>query len=704
MNAPSLRNRVDPIAAEVLRTRLEAIGQEAGAAVEQTAISPIVTESKDYSVTICDAKGRIVCGSGIVAMHFGAAAHAVRSTIARYGDGIDEGDLFIANDPHSGGGLHAQDVVIQQPVFVDGEVVAWVALAAHMMDMGGMVPGSSAVAATECYQEALRMPPVRLIRRREEVTDVWDIFRTNIRSAAIVEMDMRSLVIGAHVAEAKLTTLIETMGTTAFTGAVDSLIESAERVLRARVSQIEDGRYAATGWVEWGDKLFRLPVGLIVDGDRLIFDLTDAPPQAPHFFNSKPYIIRAVATPLLRMLLAPNVPLNQANYDLVEIESRPGSLVDCVLPAPVAAAHMDAAGAVAAAATYCLQLAIHASPEAWGRQYNTGPEASAYGTARWSYRMADGSRNVLTIIDGAFAGSAGGADRDGIDLHRTLIPAGTNLEYADIEILETAYPLLFDERSSRKGAQGHGRFRSGAGCQESFGPHGIDELLGNMTGTKSWFPSPGAAGGLPGATTRFQVTRSDGAIEPIAIQQTGVSLRPGDRFAMLCASGGGFGDPLDRALPALRGDLDAGQVSQDDAAAIYGVVFAPHGEIDEAATVRNREDCRRQRLLRAAAAAKPAQGDTTLGSDRQPLYPGVVQSGRHAFAEASGALLASAPDSWLDGCPTLDMPVDHGGDLVKRAHLDPGTGRILHLDVVPRDSAPSLRISPVRWTSLSEIA
>src|SRR5579862_9244691 len=164
----------DPIAPELLRTRLEAIGQEAGAAVQQTAISPIVTESKDYSVTILDADGSIISASGLVDLHFGAVMHAVRSTIGVHGDDIAEGDVFIANDPHSGGGLHPQDVVIQRPVFVNGKRVAWLALAAHMMDMGGMVPGSSATKATECYQEALRLPPVRLIREHVECDDVWN--------------------------------------------------------------------------------------------------------------------------------------------------------------------------------------------------------------------------------------------------------------------------------------------------------------------------------------------------------------------------------------------------------------------------------------------------------------------------------------------------------------------------------------------------
>src|SRR5580698_1856011 len=166
------RKADDPIAPEILRTMLEAIGQEAGAAVEQTAISPIVTESKDYSVTILDGDGSVLSGHGMMQLQFGVAMHAVRSTIAAHGDTIAEGDVFIANDPHSGGGVHPQDVVIQRPVFVAGQRVGWVALAAHMLDMGGMVPGSSAAAATECYQEALRLPPVRLIRQRKECEDI----------------------------------------------------------------------------------------------------------------------------------------------------------------------------------------------------------------------------------------------------------------------------------------------------------------------------------------------------------------------------------------------------------------------------------------------------------------------------------------------------------------------------------------------------
>ncbi len=705
MNIHSPGSRVDPIMAEVLRTRMEAIGQEAGAAVEQTAISPIVTESRDYSVTICDARGYLISAMSVAAMHFGAAAHAVRSTLARYGEDIAPGDLFIANDPHSGGGLHPQDIVVQQPVFVGERLVAWVALAAHMMDMGGMVPGSSAVLATECYQEALRLPPVRLIRRGVEVSDVWDIIRTNIRSAALIEMDMRSLVIGAHVAEAKLAALIGDTGPDAFEAAMTLLIETSERVLRARIADIEDGTYSAVGWVEWNQDLFRVPCDLVVDGDRLIFDLRQAPPQVPHFFNSKEYIIRASMAPLIRTILAPGLPLNQAVYTVTEILSTPGTLVDSRPPAPIAAAHMDAAIPVSGAALQCLQLAIHASPKAWGREYNMGPPVSAYATGRWSYAGPDGNRQAFTILDGSFCGSPAAWGRDGLDLHRSLVPSGTSLEYADIEILETAYPLLFHRRGARRGGHGYGEFRSGAGCEESFSPHGIGEVVGNMTGARAWLPPEGGAGGLPGATNRFQVTHADGVVEPVDMRAVGLSLKPGDRFDILCASGGGYGDPLDRRAEMLRGDLDDRRLDRPTAERVYGAVFSPDGGIDAEATERRREAIRRERLAQAAPPATPPPNEAPdPAAPAMPIYPGVAQRGRHAIAERSGAVLAVAPDNWLAGCPVIETLVHEAQDVVMRVYLDPLSGRSLHVDVARRGDTPSIGILPRRWTQAATTA
>lgn len=693
----------DPIVPELLRTRLEAIGQEAGAAVEQTAISPIVTESKDYSVTIMDADGSIISGTGLIELHFGAVMHAVRSTIAEHGETIAEGDVFIANDPHSGGGLHPQDIVIQRPVFVDGQRVAWVALAAHMMDMGGMVPGSSATAATECYQEALRLPPVRLIRQGEECADIWNIMRINIRSSDLIEMDMRSLVIGGAVAEGKLVELIGDMGLETFRSAAQALLAGVERVLRERISLLEDGHYYATAWIEWGDDVMRVPCNLEVRGDRLVFDLSEAPAQVPKFINSKEYIIRAQIAPRLRQLLAPGLPFNQPVLDVVEIVSKPGTIVNSVVPAPIAAAHMDAAMAVYTAVGQCLQLALYASPQSPERDKLISPSLAAYGTGRWTYLDDAGQRRVYTLIDGAFSGSPAADDRDGIDIKNSQVPGGNQLEFADVEILEGAYPLLFLERKATAGFHGYGRYRSGAGCQESFRAHNTETLVGNMTGTREWFPSGGSAGGYPGATMRYFVTRADGTTEPIGIHHVGLALAPGDVFEMICASGGGFGDPLDRDPVAVQADLDDNRVEAATARDIYGAAFGEDGRIDPEATEKRRAEIRSDRLDQAMPAVRPAnvgiKETAEEGVSDVPLYPGVIQRGHLAVSQWSGAVLAVAPDNWLDGCPTLDMPIDErAGGTVARAHLDPATGRMLYVDVLRRDDPPSIAVSPDRWS------
>jgi N-methylhydantoinase B len=193
----------DPIQLEVMRSRMEAIAEEAAVAIERTGVSPTATETHDLSATLLAADGTLIAGGGWVSYHWVAATHAVQTTIARYGDDIRPGDVFFANDPYSGGGLHPNDVFVERPIYVHGELVAWIALSAHLADMGGMAVGSFAPGATECYQEAFRSPPVRLFREGVEVSDVWDLLRTNVRAAFIVEMDLRALIAGAHVAQAR---------------------------------------------------------------------------------------------------------------------------------------------------------------------------------------------------------------------------------------------------------------------------------------------------------------------------------------------------------------------------------------------------------------------------------------------------------------------------------------------------------------------
>jgi N-methylhydantoinase B len=698
MTVQDTRPAVDPISLEVLRARLDAISDESATTIERTAISPVVTESKDYSATILDADGNLVTGGGRIEYHFGAAMNAVRSTIARHGDTIVAGDVFLANDPHNGGGLHAQDVMVQQPVFVGDTRVAWVVNSAHLMDMGGMVMGSWAPAATECFQEAIRFPPVRLFRAGVEEPDVFSIFRNNVRLSALVEMDLRALVAGCHVAEDKLIEVVSTMGVDEFSAAVDALCDSGERELRRRIEGIADGTYRVVTWTEWGDELYEVPCTLTVAGDQMVFDFEGTSPQAPHFFNSKPYIIESELVADVCTLLCQDLPFSAGLFRPFTLRCPQGSIVNSEPPAPVASAHMDAAFCAATVGTQCVVLALAASPDAPGRRYLSGPSGtSGLATHTWGCTV-DGAFDGWAMLDGCLPGPSAGHDRDGNDLFSFLVGRQGIVEFIDVEILESWYPLLVHEKKPRPGAFGAGTFRSGAGCQMSYRPYGTDALYGVMLAMRERLPLTGTAGGSPGATTCFRVLRADGTVEGIDGHAMNVVVGDGDTFEFLSASGGGWGDALDRDPDAVAHDVALGRLTADEADATYGVVIDGDGSPDASATAARRDALRADRLERARPAIRPVDDAGPASDGGVALYPGVVQRGADAFSEASGALLAHAPDHWTDGCPVVEEHVTAGElALVVDTYLDPRTGRALAVDVRPEGAARTFTSMPGRW-------
>lgn len=690
----------DSISVEVLRSRLEAIGHEAGIAVERTAISPVVSETKDYSVTILDSDGSLIVGTGYITSHFGGSVHAVRSTLELHGETIHPGDVFLANDPHNGGGLHPQDVVVQRPAFAGDRLVGWVAVSAHMMDLGGMAPGSFAASATECYQEALRLPPVRLLRAGEEAGDVWAIIRNNIRLAKLVEADLRALVVGCNVAVQKIEDVVTAMGSEEFTLATKALAFATEEELRRRALLIADGVYRSTGWLELGeDEAYVVPCALTVEGARLCFDFAGCPPELPRYFNSKTYIVQAALASLAHAWIAADLPFSQPLIDLLEVRCPPRTLLNSSPPAPVGAAHMDAAGAAVAAAMQCLQLAFGASPDVPERHLLTAPDAMGWAMMTWSFVGDDGEVDTFVHTDGTFAGGPAGADRDGLDLSTRLVGTQSSFELTDVEILESNYPILIETRASTNGDHGSGLFHSGGACHEILRAHGTPRLIGNMISTRGSVPNPGAAGGGPGARTALRILRSDGGVENVDMQASGIEIGGDDRFELRGPTAGGFGDPLARPPRLVADDVALGLMSGEEAQRLYGVVLDASGEVDHERSESLRYERRRERLQSAEPPRRPMNGATASVTDGLPLFAGIVQIGSEALSEHSGAVLAVAPDPWTDGCFTLDEEDAgaNGFSVTTRSYLDPVSGQRLFQALLRPDGECSFECAPARW-------
>src|SRR5436189_4908068 len=148
-----MREPLAPATLAVVRHRLQHLTREMAGAIVKTAVSPLISEARDFSCILYDAAGRIVATAATVPFHFGVCAGSIAAVLARFGKAIAPGDVFLANDPHDGGGLHLQDVVVMRPIFRGRMRIGWASASGHMVDMGGMVPGSFAPAARDCFQE-----------------------------------------------------------------------------------------------------------------------------------------------------------------------------------------------------------------------------------------------------------------------------------------------------------------------------------------------------------------------------------------------------------------------------------------------------------------------------------------------------------------------------------------------------------------------
>src|ERR1700733_4828176 len=175
--------QADPILTEVVARSLTLASEEMGATLIALAFSPNIKERCDCSSAIFDSAGNVIAQANRVPLHLGSMIGAVEALREKYPlERIQPGDMFLANDPYSGGGTHLPDINIIAPVFANGQIVAFVANIAHHADVGGMVAGSESTLCTNIFQEGVRLPMVRVARAGVIEEDIVDIIRLNSRT------------------------------------------------------------------------------------------------------------------------------------------------------------------------------------------------------------------------------------------------------------------------------------------------------------------------------------------------------------------------------------------------------------------------------------------------------------------------------------------------------------------------------------------
>jgi len=235
-----LRNSA--VAPDVLTHRFEAIVQEMGEAMLRTAYSQILNSSRDFSTAICDDQARLVAQAEHVPIHVGAIPWAVASVRDAFAGRVHPGDVFLLNDPYHGNN-HLPDLTAFVPVFVEDRVAFWSVNRAHQSDIGGSTHGAYNPAATEIWQEGIRITPLKLYDRGELRDDVLQMVVTNVRHPHDFMGDLRAMIGSARVGERRLLALVESYGAKTVIGAVDEILDGAERQARACVRGWKDGVY-----------------------------------------------------------------------------------------------------------------------------------------------------------------------------------------------------------------------------------------------------------------------------------------------------------------------------------------------------------------------------------------------------------------------------------------------------------------------------
>ena len=157
---------IDPITIEVIRETLVSTVREMRVTLVRTAYSSILYEGEDFSCVLMDGDAQIVAMSKGQdhPLHIVPISWSMRAVRERFGDDIHPGDMFLHNDPYTGG-THLNDVALIHPLFADGRLFVFPVVRAHWGDVGGMSPGSLSGGATEIFQEGVRIPPIRIVER-----------------------------------------------------------------------------------------------------------------------------------------------------------------------------------------------------------------------------------------------------------------------------------------------------------------------------------------------------------------------------------------------------------------------------------------------------------------------------------------------------------------------------------------------------------
>jgi N-methylhydantoinase B len=569
----------DLVRLELIRESLIAVVNEMRANIIHSSYAAIIYEGHDFSCALMAADGRQVAqGLADHPIHIFAVPYSTRQVVEAFRDDINEGDLFLHNDPYTGG-THLNDVLMLHPVFFDGRLAMFAAIRCHWNDVGGMTPGSLSGRVKEVIQEGIRIPPTRICERGWMNQGVLDLIFSNMRTPEERRGDFNAMLGTGRKAAEHLGRLFKRFGGQPLLDGIEELIARSERQMRARIAECPDGDYYAEGYIESDgsnpDPLV-VRLKLTVQGDGITADFTGTSAQTNGPTNCGPAMaLNAVGT-IVKAFLDPRTPINHGSFNPIQVIAPERSFINARETAPCGGM---------AEVKFLIDSVVAA---AMGQVMPEMMVGDLKGGA--NHVHIAGTRDGGTYIHYEWPAGGTGASSgvDGNNAVRSYNEGDFN-SIQSVETVENQYPLRVERCEIRDGSCGDGQFRGGFGLRRDVRILGESAML-SVLSEKNVIPPYGVAGGADGAANRFVVIRDGRTVQPSDVpgKVSGFALRRYDVVREETAGGGGHGDPLARDPARVAADVRQGYLSRGQAKARYGVVMRGKGRIDLEATATER--------------------------------------------------------------------------------------------------------------------
>jgi N-methylhydantoinase B len=602
--------RRDPVELEIFKNLYHSIAEEMGAALRRTAFSPNIKERRDYSCAVFDGAGEVIAMGDHMPVHLGSMPMSVRAAIDA--GTMEPGDVVMLNDPFRGG-THLPDITLVSPVYV-GESLAsgvhgdfkdyrgksahrpsmpgrvarghtsssrsrtgpdfYVASRAHHADVGGAYPGSMGL-CREIYQEGVRIPPVKLMRRGVMNADVLAMLLNNVRTPEEREGDLGAQIAACHTGAERLREVCARYGVERARHAAGDLLEYSEELMRAFLRSVPAGEYRAEDFLDGdgiGERAVKIVVtikvhpdgkerrqnapstrsgqalatvgedagatrGRVARGHMVTVDFSGSDSQVEGSVNAVAAITYSACFYVFRCLLAEDVPAAAGLMRPIEVIAPEGTIVNARPPAAVAGGNVETSQRIVDVVLRALAQAIPdripAAASGTMNNLTIGGMRSGMDDLRTDDPRSGEPFAYYETVAGGMGARPGKDGVSGVHTHMT------NSLNTPAEALEYAYPLRVRRYALRAGSGGEGKFRGGDGIVREI--EVLTDCEVTLLADRRLRGPGGLAGGADGAPGVTFIARRDGSVEEMPAKFS-TRLRKGERITIETPGGGGWGE------------------------------------------------------------------------------------------------------------------------------------------------------------------